>query len=115
MQLMRAGRACWKIENETFNTLKTQGYHFEHNFGHGYRHLSTVFAYLMMLAFLVDQVQQHCRVLLQRAKQNAKCNKYFWERVRGLFLLYLLPGCETLYKSIAFGIKPTVPVFNDTS
>ncbi len=40
MQLMRAGRARWKIENETFNTLKTQGYHFEHNFGHGYRHLS---------------------------------------------------------------------------
>ncbi|MDP1949737.1 MAG: hypothetical protein Q8K59_01300, partial [Nitrosomonas sp.] len=36
--------------------LKTQGYHFEHNFGHGYRHLSTVFACLMMLAFLVDQV-----------------------------------------------------------
>jgi len=33
--LMRAGRARWKIENETFNTLKNQGYHFEHNFGHG--------------------------------------------------------------------------------
>jgi len=28
MQLMRAGRARWKIENETFNTLKTQGYHY---------------------------------------------------------------------------------------
>jgi hypothetical protein len=115
MQLMRAGRARWKIENETFNTLKTQGYHFEHNFGHGYRYLSTVFACLMMLAFLVDQVQQHCCLLLQRAKQNAKRNKYFWEKVRGLFLHYLLPDWETLYKSIAFGIKPTVPVFNDSS
>jgi len=31
--LMRGGRARWKIENETFNTLKNQGYHFEHNFG----------------------------------------------------------------------------------
>ena len=29
--LMRGGRARWKIENETFNTLKNQGYHFEHN------------------------------------------------------------------------------------
>src|SRR5262249_16547409 len=28
--LMRGGRARWKIENETFNTLKNQGYHFEH-------------------------------------------------------------------------------------
>ncbi len=29
--LMRGGRARWKIENETFNTLKNQGDHFEHN------------------------------------------------------------------------------------
>ncbi len=26
-ELMRGGRARWKIENETFNTLKNQGYH----------------------------------------------------------------------------------------
>ena len=56
VRVMRGARARWKIENETFNTLKNQGDHFEHNFGHGYKHLSTVFAYLMMLAFLVDQV-----------------------------------------------------------
>jgi hypothetical protein len=31
--LVRGGRARWRIENETFNTLKNQGYHFEHNFG----------------------------------------------------------------------------------
>ena len=24
---MRGGRARWKVENETFNTLKNQGYH----------------------------------------------------------------------------------------
>ena len=33
--IMRGGRARWKIENETFNTLKNQGYHLEHNYGHG--------------------------------------------------------------------------------
>ena len=37
--LMRGGRARWKIENETFNTLKNQGYHFEHNYGHGTQNL----------------------------------------------------------------------------
>src|SRR5215470_2101030 len=42
-QLMRGGRARWRIENETCNTLKNQGYHFEHNYGHGYQHLSVVF------------------------------------------------------------------------
>jgi hypothetical protein len=34
-QIMCGGRARWKIENETFNTLKNQGYNFEHNYGLG--------------------------------------------------------------------------------
>ena len=34
-QLVKGGRCRWKIENETFNTLKNQGYHLEHNDGHG--------------------------------------------------------------------------------
>jgi hypothetical protein len=41
---MRGARArwkSWKIENETFNTLKSQCCHFEHTFGHGHRHLAT--------------------------------------------------------------------------
>ena len=59
-RIMRGGRARWKIENETFNTLKNQGYQFEHNFGHGKQNLSVVFALLMMLAFLVDQTHQLC-------------------------------------------------------
>ena len=56
--VMRAGRSRWKIENETFNTLKNLGYNLEHNYGHGKKHLSTVFATLTMLAFLIDQVQE---------------------------------------------------------
>src|SRR5207245_560156 len=55
--IARGGRTRWRIENETFNTLKNQGYHFEHNFGHGNENLSTVFAMLMMLAFLIDQCE----------------------------------------------------------
>jgi hypothetical protein len=39
---MRGGRARWKIENETFNTRKNQGYHFEHNYGHGEQNLSVI-------------------------------------------------------------------------
>lgn len=57
MKTMRAGRARWRIENETFNRLKNQGYHFEHNFGQGHKHLSSVFAQMMVLAFLIDQIE----------------------------------------------------------
>jgi hypothetical protein len=41
--IMRGGRVRWKIESETFNTLKDQGYHLEHKYGHRERHLATVF------------------------------------------------------------------------
>jgi hypothetical protein len=63
--LMRGGRARWKMENETCNTLKNQGDHFEHNDGHGTHNLSVVCAMVMLLAFLVDQAQQLCCALLQ--------------------------------------------------
>ena len=33
-----AGRARWKIENETFTVMKNHGYELEHTFGHGEKH-----------------------------------------------------------------------------
>lgn len=112
--LTRAGRARWRIENETFNTLKNQGYGFEHNFGHGNKHLATVFANLMMLAFLIDQAQQRCCALFWAAREKAGRAKYFWERLRGLFLEFFVPDWETLYRAIAFGHRTELVPF-DTS
>jgi hypothetical protein len=114
MALMRAARARWRIENETFNTLKSQGYCFEHNFGHGKKHLSTVFAYLMMLAFLIDQVQQRCCTLFQAAQAKAGRARYFWERVRVLCLGSELTGWEMLYRALAFGYRSEI-IIHDTS
>ena len=54
--LVEAGRCRWKIENEDINTLKTKGYHFEHNFGHGKRYLSRTLLSLNILAFLFHTV-----------------------------------------------------------
>jgi len=80
--IMKGGRARWKIENETFNTLKNQGYHFEHNFGHGKKNLSTVFALLMMLAFLIDQIQQKCCRVFQTAWEACGSKRSMWEKIR---------------------------------
>ncbi len=55
-ELSTCGRARWKIENETFNVLKTGGYHLEHNFGHGQQHLSAVLVTLNLLAFALHTV-----------------------------------------------------------
>jgi len=51
--LAQDGRTRWKSENETNNTLKNQGYHFEHNFGHGEEHLANFLATLNLLTFLL--------------------------------------------------------------
>jgi hypothetical protein len=101
-KIMRGGRARWKIENETFNTLKNQGYYFEHNYGHGYKNLTTVFAYLMMLAFLIDQVQQLCCALFKAALQFSKSKIRLWEKIRGYFILYSIDTWEQLYEAIAY-------------
>ena len=50
-ELAACGRARWKIENETFNVLKTKGYNLEHNFGHGKKTLASILVTLNLLAF----------------------------------------------------------------
>ncbi len=113
--LMRAGRARWRIENETFNTPENQGYGFEHNCGHGDNHLATVFANLMMLAFFIDQAQRRGCRLFQAAQQRAERPLYFWQKVRSLFATHILRDWETLYGAIAFGVRPREPEILDTS
>jgi hypothetical protein len=113
MTLMRGARARWKIENETFNTLKNQGYHFEHNFGHGRQHLSTVLMHLMMLAFLIDQIQQRCCRLFQAALTAAGSKARLWRKLRTRFDLCLIPDWETLWHSII--APPQLALGHDTS
>jgi hypothetical protein len=108
--LMRGGRARWKIENETFNTLKNQGYHFEHNYGHGERHLSVVFAMLMMLAFLVDQAQQLCCALFRAVWLKLGSKRLLWERMRALFYTYALTSMRQLFEALLYGFKRSSPL-----
>jgi hypothetical protein len=108
--LMRGGRARWKIENETFNTLKNQGYHFEHNYGHGQQNLSVVFAILMMLAFLVDQTQQGGCALFQAVWVKLGSKRLLWERMRALFYDYALESMQQLLEALFYGLKKPKPI-----
>ena len=113
--IMRGGRARWKIENETFNTLKNQGYHLEHNFGHGEKNLSVVLAMLMMLAFFVDQVQQRCCPLFQAARKKTRTNRYLWEKIRALFETMVFASMSHLLLALAQGIVRQPPVLADST
>jgi hypothetical protein len=99
-ELMKGARSRWKIENETFNTLKTQGYNFEHNYGHGYKNLSTVLGYLMMLGFLIDQIQQLCCPKFQAALKKCKRRIRLWEKMRDWFLTFFIDSWEAFFSAI---------------
>ncbi len=100
-KIAKGGRARWKIENETFNTLKNLGYNFEHNYGHGKKYLSTVLCLLMMLAFLVDQVQEICCSLFQRCRKSARTYRNLWETMRALFQYVRFNDWEAFYLTLS--------------
>jgi hypothetical protein len=88
-RLVRAARARWKIENEGFNTLKNQGYHLEHNFGHGKRNLSETFFTLNLLAFFVHQILELTDLLYQEARASFSSRREFWNVIRASFRLFI--------------------------
>jgi hypothetical protein len=105
--ISKGGRARWKVENETFNTLKNQGYQFEHNFGHGDKNLNVVFAYLMFTAFLIDQIQEFsCKYFKAALKIMSSTRKYLWEKIRIMFFEYFIDTWDQFYAGIIDGIKP---------
>jgi hypothetical protein len=84
-----------------FNTLKNQGYNFEHNYGHGKDHLCSVMGILMMIAFLIDQVQLlGCR-LYRKAKQKARTFSALWYEMRTLFKYFFISSWEFFLQAIA--------------
>jgi hypothetical protein len=109
-EIVRGGRARWKIENETFNTLKNQGYNFEHNYGHGNENLSVVFAMLMMLAFLVDQAQQLACQLFQSVWKKLGSKRSLWEKIRYLFFGFKFNSMKDILIALLYGFKRDYPV-----
>jgi hypothetical protein len=106
--LMRGGRTRWKIENETFNTLKNQGYEFEHNFGHGNKNLNVVFTMLMFLAFAIDQLQQISCCFFQEALRNVRNRTALWRKMKSRFETYYINSWQDLFDAIAYGHKGAI-------
>jgi hypothetical protein len=107
--LVQGGRARWKVENETFNTLKNQGYHFEHNYGHGQLNLSVVLAMLMMLTFLVDQTQEFCCPLFQSVHKKLGSRRAVWDHLRSHFRHFQFRSMQHLYEVMLYDLAKEVP------
>ena len=100
-ELAAAGRARWKIENETFNVLKSNGYNLEHNFGHGKQTLASILITLNLLAFALHSVAQLC-VLAWRTALAARGARYrFFEHLRTITAYIVFNDWPHLLQSIA--------------
>lgn len=101
VELVQCGRARWKIENETFNTLKNQGYHIKHNFGHGQRHLSMTFFVLNLLAFYIHQILELCDRGYQHCRSKFSSRQEYWNHLRATISIMLFRDYEHLLRNLA--------------
>lgn len=99
-ELVKGGRCRWKIENETFNTLKNQGYHIEHNYGHGEHHLSMNFFLLNLLAFFKHQIFELTDDLYQQCRVKLGSRRALWERLRSVIFVLIFTDWETLLQRV---------------
>jgi hypothetical protein len=97
-QLVKIGRCRWKIENETFNTLKNQGYHLEHNYGHGKKHLSFNFFLLNLLAFFMHQIFELTYIPYQQLRQKFGSKRNLWDHLRASLYLVLFTDIDNYFE-----------------
>jgi hypothetical protein len=105
IHLAQIGRTRWKIENENNNTLKTKGYHLEHNFGHGQQDLANVLASLNILAFLIHTIQNLIEPAYQRLRQALGARKTFFNDLRALTRYMVFDSWDDLFSFMEDGLE----------
>jgi hypothetical protein len=108
-EVVEAGRSRWKIENENNNTLKTKGYHFEHNFGHGKQHLSSLLASLIILAFLVHTTLEWMDDKYQLLRKRLPSRKRLFNDIRTLTSYLCFETWEALMDFMLKSFDPPTP------
>lgn len=103
--IVAAGRARWKIENENNNTLKTKGYHLEHNFGHGKQHLSSLLAAMNILAFLFHTFLSFTDDKYRLIRVTLPTRKTFFDDVRALTRYLPFANWEALLDFMMRGLE----------
>lgn len=100
-ELAACGRARWKIENETFNVLKTGGYHLEHNFGHGKKTLANLLVVLNLMAFSFHAVAHFTALAWRNAVAARGASYRFFEHLRTITAYIVFPSWHSLLTAIA--------------
>ena len=105
VDIVCAGRTRWKVENENNNTLKTKGYHFTHNFGHGQQHLSTLLASFNLLAFLFHTILDMMDSKYQLIRARLPSRKTFFQHIQALTCYLCFDSFEALLDFMIKGLE----------
>ncbi len=108
--IVDCGRARWKIENENNNTLKTQGYHLEHNFGHGKKYLAAILATMNILAFLFHTLLEFMNKKYQLLRKVIGARKTFFNHIRTLLVFHPYKSFASLLDFMIEGLKRPFPI-----
>jgi hypothetical protein len=105
IELVAAARTRWKIENETFNVLKNNGYHLEHNFGHGRKTLSSILVVFNLLAFAMHNACDLLEKPWQAARDHIGArNRFFLQFAITSYVAF--SSWDQLMLSISTGRAP---------
>jgi len=107
--IVAAARTRWKIENENNNTLKTKGYHFEHNFGHGKQHLAALLASFNILAYLVHTVLSWFDDAYRLLRQKLVSRKTFFDDLRALTRYMTFDSWQQLMVFMLTALEISIP------
>jgi hypothetical protein len=107
--LVGAGRTRWKVENENNNTLKTKGYHLEHNFGHGQQHLASLLATFNLLAFLLHTLLDLLDGKYHLLRQTLVSRKTFFDDLRALTRYICFASWTQLLDFMLQGLEVALP------
>ena len=99
----------WKIENEHNNTLKTKGYHLEHNFGHGQEHLASLLATFNLLAFLGHTMLELLDGLFLELRQRIGRRDTFFGDIRTLTTYWCFGSWRDLLLCMKKGLEESRP------
>jgi hypothetical protein len=104
-----SGRCRWKVENEGINVLKNQGYHFEHNYGHGHEHLANLLLSLLLLAFLVHTVLDLGCQLYHAIRRSLGARRKFFQDIQALTRYIHFASWHQLLLFMAQGMDLELP------
>jgi hypothetical protein len=105
VEVILGGRARWKVENENNNTLKTKGYHLEHNFGHGKKYLATLLAAFTLISFLFHTVMDLTDTLYQSLRARLGSRENFFNGIKQLTTFMYFRGWEHMFNFMIEGLK----------